>query len=83
MSEIDYLGRSYIPEISDLDGEDEEGQTSSSLAVSTRWIVAAMLLQSQPKISQLLRSFSQRTWKKIFYLLCCPLVAKRVGRLRS
>ncbi|RZR81791.1 hypothetical protein BHM03_00008089 [Ensete ventricosum] len=28
------------------DGEDEEGQASSSLAVSTRWIFAAKLLQS-------------------------------------
>ncbi|RRT36102.1 hypothetical protein B296_00055132 [Ensete ventricosum] len=33
----------YIP---DLDGEDEGGQASSSLAVSTRWISAAKLLQS-------------------------------------
>ncbi|RRT33248.1 hypothetical protein B296_00054996 [Ensete ventricosum] len=34
------------PCISDPDGEDEGGQTSSSLAVSTRWISAAKLLQS-------------------------------------
>ncbi|RWW40548.1 hypothetical protein BHE74_00054029 [Ensete ventricosum] len=33
----------YIP---DPDGEDEGGQASSSLAVSTRWISAAKLLQS-------------------------------------
>ncbi|RWV86989.1 hypothetical protein GW17_00051059 [Ensete ventricosum] len=30
----------------DLDGEDEGGQASSSLAVSKRWISAAKLLQS-------------------------------------
>ncbi|RWW01606.1 hypothetical protein GW17_00035341 [Ensete ventricosum] len=34
------------PCIPDLDGEDEGGQASSSLAVSTRWISAAKLLQS-------------------------------------
>ncbi|RWW07506.1 hypothetical protein GW17_00029112 [Ensete ventricosum] len=34
---------SYIP---DPDGEDDGGQASSSLAVSTRWISAAKLLQS-------------------------------------
>ncbi|RWW69263.1 hypothetical protein BHE74_00023158 [Ensete ventricosum] len=33
----------YIP---DPDGEDEEGQTFSSLAVSTQWISVARLLQS-------------------------------------
>ncbi|RWW39794.1 hypothetical protein BHE74_00054838 [Ensete ventricosum] len=33
----------YIP---DPDGEDEGGQASSFLAVSTRWISAAKLLQS-------------------------------------
>ncbi|RWV77447.1 hypothetical protein GW17_00061720 [Ensete ventricosum] len=38
-SEIAYP---YIP---DPDGEDEGGQASSSLAVSTRWISAAKLLQ--------------------------------------
>ncbi|RRT64646.1 hypothetical protein B296_00006033, partial [Ensete ventricosum] len=30
----------------DSDGEDEGGQVSSSLAVSTRWISAAKFLQS-------------------------------------
>ncbi|RZR73278.1 hypothetical protein BHM03_00022262, partial [Ensete ventricosum] len=34
------------PCIPDPDGEDEGGQASSSLAVSTRWISAAKLLQS-------------------------------------
>ncbi|RWW36584.1 hypothetical protein BHE74_00058381 [Ensete ventricosum] len=34
------------PCIRDPDGEDEEGQAPSSLAVSTRWISAAKLLQS-------------------------------------
>ncbi|RZS03052.1 hypothetical protein BHM03_00033174 [Ensete ventricosum] len=34
------------PCIPDLDGEDEGGQASSSLAVSTRWISAVKLLQS-------------------------------------
>ncbi|RRT41964.1 hypothetical protein B296_00026408 [Ensete ventricosum] len=34
------------PCILDPDGEDEGGQASSSLAVSTRWISAAKLLQS-------------------------------------
>ncbi|RZS02602.1 hypothetical protein BHM03_00032666 [Ensete ventricosum] len=34
------------PCIPDPDGEDEGGQASSSLAVSTRWIFAAKLLQS-------------------------------------
>ncbi|RWV87785.1 hypothetical protein GW17_00050187 [Ensete ventricosum] len=34
------------PCILDLDGEDERGQTSSSLAVSIRWISIAKLLQS-------------------------------------
>ncbi|RWW68779.1 hypothetical protein BHE74_00023664 [Ensete ventricosum] len=33
----------YIP---DTDGEDEGGQASSSLAVSTQWISTAKLLQS-------------------------------------
>ncbi|RWW72669.1 hypothetical protein BHE74_00019515 [Ensete ventricosum] len=33
------------PCIPDLDGEDEGGQASSSLAVSTRWIFAAELFQ--------------------------------------
>ncbi|RWV91237.1 hypothetical protein GW17_00046485 [Ensete ventricosum] len=42
-------GRLYIPKILDPDGEDEEGQASSSLAISTRWMVAAILLQSQLK----------------------------------
>ncbi|RWV82581.1 hypothetical protein GW17_00055907 [Ensete ventricosum] len=39
-------GEIVYPCISDLDGEDEGGQTSSSLAVSTRWISTAKLLQS-------------------------------------
>ncbi|RZS27889.1 hypothetical protein BHM03_00061422 [Ensete ventricosum] len=34
------------PCIPDLDGEDEGGQLSFSLAVSTRWISTAKLLQS-------------------------------------
>ncbi|RZR74885.1 hypothetical protein BHM03_00045515, partial [Ensete ventricosum] len=34
------------PCIPDPDGEDEGDQVSSSLAVSTRWISAAKLLQS-------------------------------------
>ncbi|RWV91345.1 hypothetical protein GW17_00046373 [Ensete ventricosum] len=34
------------PCISDPDGEDEGGQASSSLAISTRWISTAKLLQS-------------------------------------
>ncbi|RWV96447.1 hypothetical protein GW17_00040836, partial [Ensete ventricosum] len=34
------------PCIPDPDGEDEGGQASSSLAVSTRWISAMKLLQS-------------------------------------
>ncbi|RWW28238.1 hypothetical protein BHE74_00022158 [Ensete ventricosum] len=34
------------PCIPDPDGEDEGGQASSSLAVSTRWISATKLLQS-------------------------------------
>ncbi|RWV91816.1 hypothetical protein GW17_00045862 [Ensete ventricosum] len=34
------------PCIPDPDGEDKGGQASSSLAVSTRWIFAAKLLQS-------------------------------------
>ncbi|RZS07880.1 hypothetical protein BHM03_00038786, partial [Ensete ventricosum] len=38
--EIVYLG------IPDPDGEDEGGQASSSIAVSTRWIFAVKLLQS-------------------------------------
>ncbi|RZS22406.1 hypothetical protein BHM03_00055175 [Ensete ventricosum] len=33
------------PRIPDPDGEDEGGQASSSLAVSTRWISVAKLLQ--------------------------------------
>ncbi|RWV78409.1 hypothetical protein GW17_00060630, partial [Ensete ventricosum] len=34
------------PCIPDLDGEDEGGQVSSSLAVSTQWISIVKLLQS-------------------------------------
>ncbi|RRT44789.1 hypothetical protein B296_00040258, partial [Ensete ventricosum] len=34
------------PCIPDPDGEDEGGQASSSLAISTRWIFAMKLLQS-------------------------------------
>ncbi|RWV80185.1 hypothetical protein GW17_00058581 [Ensete ventricosum] len=37
-------GRSYILENPDPDEEDEGCQMSSSLAISTRWIVVAMLL---------------------------------------
>ncbi|RRT66432.1 hypothetical protein B296_00026282 [Ensete ventricosum] len=50
---IEIRGKSNIgkreivyPCIPDPDGEDEGGQASSSLAVSTRWISAAKLLQS-------------------------------------
>ncbi|RRT64139.1 hypothetical protein B296_00013544 [Ensete ventricosum] len=39
-------GEIVYPYIPDSDGEDEGGQTSFSLAVSTRWISAAKLLQS-------------------------------------
>ncbi|RRT33915.1 hypothetical protein B296_00032728, partial [Ensete ventricosum] len=34
------------PWIPDPDGEDEGGQASSSLAISTRWFSTAKLLQS-------------------------------------
>ncbi|RRT33957.1 hypothetical protein B296_00053260 [Ensete ventricosum] len=40
------LGEIVYPCISDPIGEDEGGQASSSLAVSTQWISAAKLLQS-------------------------------------
>ncbi|RZR74525.1 hypothetical protein BHM03_00037908 [Ensete ventricosum] len=44
---LENLSREIIyPCIPYLDGEDEGGQTTSSLAVSTRWISAARLLQS-------------------------------------
>ncbi|RZS27771.1 hypothetical protein BHM03_00061295 [Ensete ventricosum] len=39
-------GEIVYPCIPDPDGEDEGGQASSSLAVSTRWISVAKLLQS-------------------------------------
>ncbi|RZR99325.1 hypothetical protein BHM03_00028845 [Ensete ventricosum] len=44
-----WLGHGEIvyPCIPDSDGEDEGGQASSSLAVSTRWISTAKLLQSE------------------------------------
>ncbi|RRT68258.1 hypothetical protein B296_00008339 [Ensete ventricosum] len=46
-----HLKRNYkeeivYPCIPDPDGEDEGGQASSSLAISTRWISAVKLLQS-------------------------------------
>ncbi|RRT35616.1 hypothetical protein B296_00047040, partial [Ensete ventricosum] len=41
-----YSGDIVYPCIPDLNGEDEVGQVSSSLAVSTRWISTAQLLQS-------------------------------------
>ncbi|RWW02799.1 hypothetical protein GW17_00034093 [Ensete ventricosum] len=40
------LGRSYIFVFSDPDEEDEGDQTFFFLAVSTRWIAIAILLQS-------------------------------------
>ncbi|RWV77376.1 hypothetical protein GW17_00061808 [Ensete ventricosum] len=41
-----WLQEIVYPCIPDLDGEDEGGQASSSLAVSRRWISIAKLLQS-------------------------------------
>ncbi|RWW35265.1 hypothetical protein BHE74_00059821 [Ensete ventricosum] len=41
-----YLLEIVYPCIPDSDGEDEGGQASSSIAVCTRWISAAKLLQS-------------------------------------
>ncbi|RRT70193.1 hypothetical protein B296_00018135, partial [Ensete ventricosum] len=48
------------PCIPDPDGEDEGGQASSSLAISTRWISAAKLLQSD--LATLAQRKENRRW---------------------
>ncbi|RZS01392.1 hypothetical protein BHM03_00031239 [Ensete ventricosum] len=51
--------------ISDPDGEDEGGQASSSLAVSTCWISAAKLLQSDLQLLRKGREENRRWWLKL------------------
>ncbi|RZS24005.1 hypothetical protein BHM03_00057025 [Ensete ventricosum] len=57
-------GEIVYPCILDPDGEDEGGQASSSLAISTRWISAAKLLQSDlATLAQ--REENRRWWLKL------------------
>ncbi|RZR75281.1 hypothetical protein BHM03_00053626 [Ensete ventricosum] len=44
--ESEFVQEIVYPSIPDPDGEDEGGQASSSLAISTRWISAVKLLKS-------------------------------------
>ncbi|RWV95313.1 hypothetical protein GW17_00042068 [Ensete ventricosum] len=67
--------RSYIPVFSDPDGEDEGGPASSSLAVSTRWISAAKLLQYDlATLAQRKGGESEVVAKAAAYQPCTPLL---------
>ncbi|RWW14141.1 hypothetical protein GW17_00022106 [Ensete ventricosum] len=59
------VGEIIYPCILDPNGEDEGGQASSSLAISTRWISAAKLLQSDLVTLAQREGGDRRWWLKL------------------